>query len=43
MLNAGEEKESVAKEFGRWVNAGGKKLHGLVTRREEEARLFLSE
>lgn len=27
-------------EFGRWVNAGGKKLAGLVNRRAEEAELY---
>lgn len=27
-------------QFSRWVYAGGKKLNGLVTRRETEARLF---
>lgn len=27
-------------EFGRWVHAGGKKLDGLVKRREAEARLY---
>ena len=31
-----------AKQFGRWVNANGKKLPGLVSRREEEKQLFLS-
>ncbi len=31
-----------AKQFGRWVNANGKKLPGLVSRREEEKKLFLS-
>ena len=29
-----------ALEFGKWVNAGGKKLNGLVRRRKYEARLF---
>ena len=31
-----------ANEFGRWVNANGKRLVGLVNRREEERKLFLS-
>ncbi len=31
-----------AKQFGRWVNANGKKLPGLVSRRAEEKQLFLS-
>ena len=29
-----------AAEFGKWVNAGGKKLPGLVTRRAAEAALY---
>ena len=31
-----------AQEFGRWVNAGGKRLPGLVRRRAAEAALYLS-
>lgn len=31
-----------AQEFGRWVNAGGKRLPGLVRRRAAEARLYRS-
>jgi len=41
LLKEGKPKEEVAKQFGRWVNAGGKKLAGLVRRREEESVLFL--
>ncbi|MBL5829218.1 lysozyme [Serratia fonticola] len=33
--------DGAAKEFLRWVNAGGKMLPGLVRRREAESRLFL--
>ena len=40
-LNAGD-KQGAANEFGRWVNAGGVKLNGLVTRRAAERELFLS-
>ena len=29
-----------AKEFDRWVNAGGQKLKGLIDRRKEERQLF---
>lgn len=29
-----------AAEFGKWVNAGGKKLAGLVTRRAAEAKIY---
>lgn len=38
-LNAGEDASG---EFGRWVHAGGKRLDGLVRRREAERALFLS-
>lgn len=40
-LNAGD-KQSAADEFGKWVNAGGKRLDGLVTRRAAEREMFLS-
>lgn len=40
-LNAGDYAGATG-EFGRWVNAGGKKLPGLVTRRAAEAALFAS-
>lgn len=40
-LNAGD-KQGAANEFGRWVNAGGKRLEGLVKRRDAERELFLS-
>jgi len=40
-LNAGD-KQGAAAEFGKWVNAGGKKMNGLVRRREAERALFLS-
>jgi len=39
-LNAGDY-DGVAQEFGRWIHAGGKKLPGLVRRREAERALFL--
>ena len=32
---------ATAKEFDKWVFGGGKKLRGLVRRRESEKRLFL--
>ena len=38
-VNAGDF-DGAAKEFGKWVSAGGKKLPGLVKRRDEEALLF---
>lgn len=40
-LNVGD-KQGAANEFGRWVNAGGKRLEGLVKRRDAERELFLS-
>lgn len=41
-LNAGEKASAVANEFGKWINAGGKPLKGLIRRRGDEAKLFLS-
>lgn len=40
LLNAGDV-AGAAGQFGRWVNGGGKRLPGLVKRRELERRLFL--
>ncbi|HFY9976724.1 TPA: lysozyme [Serratia marcescens] len=40
-LNDGD-KEGAADQFGRWVNAGGKHLDGLVARRAAEREMFLS-
>ncbi|ORM60874.1 lysozyme [Pantoea brenneri] len=40
-LNAGDY-AGAADEFGRWVNAGGKKLPGLVKRRAAEREVFLT-
>ncbi|MFT2793678.1 lysozyme [Serratia sp. T13T92] len=40
-LNAGD-KQGAANEFGKWVNAGGARLNGLVKRRAAERELFLS-
>jgi lysozyme len=39
-LNAGDY-EGASHEFGRWVYGGGKKLNGLVKRREAERNLFM--
>lgn len=36
------ETDRAAKEFLKWVRANGKVLSGLVNRRKDEARLFLS-
>lgn len=40
-LNAGD-RAGAAAEFGRWVNGAGGPLAGLVARRADERRLFLS-
>lgn len=40
-LNKGDY-QGASKEFGKWVKAGGKKLKGLVDRREAERQLFLA-
>ena len=40
-LNAGIDKNIVAKQFDRWVKANGKTLPALVTRRALEKKLFL--
>lgn len=34
--------ESASKEFSKWVFSKGKKLNGLIKRREEERKLFIS-
>lgn len=39
-LNSGDS-QGAAEQFGRWVNAGGKVLQGLVKRRAAERALFL--
>ncbi|WP_052128285.1 glycoside hydrolase family protein [Neosynechococcus sphagnicola] len=39
-LNEVRDYEGAAREFERWVNAGGRVLQGLVNRRDEEERLF---
>lgn len=39
-VNEGKN-ELVAEEFGKWVHAGGRRLLGLVARREAERRLWL--
>lgn len=39
-VNADPNDPSIKDEFLRWVNAGGKKLKGLVLRREAEAQLY---
>ncbi|MBS0483470.1 MAG: lysozyme [Proteobacteria bacterium] len=41
-LHRAGEFAGAAGEFAKWVNAGGKRLPGLVRRREAEARLYAS-
>lgn len=41
LLNAGQDKVSVADQFLRWNKAGGKELAGLTRRRQAERALFL--
>jgi len=38
-----EDWEAVPGQFRRWVFAGGRKLRGLVLRREAEARMFMGQ
>lgn len=40
-LNAGDV-ESAAEEFGKWINASGRPLFGLIKRRAAERQLFLT-
>ncbi len=37
-----EEHEEVPEQFMRWIWAGGRKLRGLIRRREAEAELYMS-
>lgn len=39
----GQDRKGAADEFPKWVHAGGKKLTGLVRRRNAERALFLGE
>ena len=41
-VNKNPNDKSIAFEFNKWVNAGGKKLEGLVRRRTEESKLYFS-
>lgn len=36
------DRKSEAMEFGRWIYGGGKKLPGLIKRRSEESKIYLS-
>lgn len=41
-VNANPNDKTISNEFLKWVNAGGKKLQGLVNRRTEESQLYFS-
>jgi len=40
LINKNPNDPMIKKEFAKWVNAGGKKLLGLIKRRDEEATLY---
>lgn len=39
-VNANPNDESIKNEFMKWVNAGGKKIQGLVNRRTKESEIY---
>lgn len=39
-VNRNPNDKTIKDEFLKWVNAGGKKLHGLVNRRNKEAEVY---
>ena len=41
-INANPSDLSIKGEFGKWINAGGKPLPGLIKRRSAEAELYFS-
>lgn len=41
-VKANPNDHTISREFGKWVNAGGKKVKGLVTRRQKEAELYFT-
>lgn len=41
-VNANPNDKTIEQEFMKWVNAGGKKLNGLVRRRTAESKLYFS-
>ena len=42
LVKANPNDVSISREFDKWVNAGGKKVKGLVLRRKKEAELYFS-
>ncbi len=41
-VNANPNDHDIENQFNRWVKAGGRKLAGLIKRRQEEASLYFS-
>lgn len=41
-VNANPNDATIKNEFAKWVNAGGKKLQGLVNRRNDEIKMYFS-
>ena len=41
-VNANPNDKTIEQEFQKWVNAGGKKLSGLVRRRASESKLYFN-
>lgn len=41
-VNINPNDKTIEQDFQKWVNAGGKKLNGLVRRRNAEAKLYFS-
>jgi len=41
-VNANPNDKSIALEFNKWVNAGGRRLQGLVNRRADEVKMYFS-
>lgn len=41
-VNANQNDKTIEQDFMKWVNAGGKKLNGLVRRRTAESKLYFS-
>lgn len=42
LVNQNPNNPAIKNEFMKWVNSGGKRIKGLVTRRETEANLYFS-
>ena len=40
LVKLNQNDKRIAVEFGKWVNAGGKKVQGLVNRRNDEIKMY---